>query len=292
LRDESALSTPLSKHANNGDTVKGVEEFDNENQNTPLTEIFSPDYFKTFKTPSPRSPLFQNEGGDVIQEEDDDEDEVIEEQTLRVAEEASVLSPSERVTANSHSSLLLCSALSTIAVSMGISKFKGHDLKTSVTPIAACVALFTILVKKMTCHLLQPTQKHFEEGSPKVVECVRTARDLLIKKISRETVALQAKLKLEDNGARIINMSQGVPCLRIFDASHQAMINFLNTKLLPYCDVIGEAHVRKSAALFVNQFYKQTGENELDESNVVITAGAIQAIYNCMALSIEVTPNK
>lgn len=127
-------------------------------------------------------------------------------------------------------------------------------------------------------------------GAPKVVAHVGKAKDLLIKKIARETAGLQRDLEANsaaNGGARLVNMSQGVPCLPIFEAAHKAMSTLLNTRRLPYSDVAGEPEVRESAALFVNTAYNQTGANAFSKDNVIITAGAIQAIYNCLALSIE-----
>jgi len=127
-------------------------------------------------------------------------------------------------------------------------------------------------------------------GAPKVVAHVGKAKDLLIKKIARETAGLQRDLEANsaaNGGARLVNMSQGVPCLPIFEAAHKAMTALLNTRRLPYSDVAGEPDVRESAALFVNVAYNQTGAKAFSKDNVIITAGAIQAIYNCLALSIE-----
>jgi hypothetical protein len=46
-----------------------------------------------------------------------------------------------------------------------------------------------------------------------------------------------------------------VPCLPIFPAAQQQMVDLINTKLLPYSDVPGTAAVRQTAADFVNKFY-------------------------------------
>eukprot|EP00742_Colponemidia_sp_Colp-10_P003066 GILJ01003269.1.p1 GENE.GILJ01003269.1~~GILJ01003269.1.p1 ORF type:complete len:459 (+),score=70.43 GILJ01003269.1:198-1379(+) len=68
------------------------------------------------------------------------------------------------------------------------------------------------------------------------------------------------------------------------------MSSVLNGRMLPYTDVAGIAAVRDTAAEFINRFYR-TDQMEtphtFDRSNVILTSGAVQAVYNVLALSIE-----
>lgn len=108
-------------------------------------------------------------------------------------------------------------------------------------------------------------------------ESVLSSQELLIKKIARDTAEITAPM---------INMSQGVPCREIFQESRFEMDKLLDTALLPYSDVIGSEATRQSAASFVNSFYFK-GDSLFGVDQVIICAGAIQAVYNCLALSIE-----
>jgi aspartate/methionine/tyrosine aminotransferase len=122
----------------------------------------------------------------------------------------------------------------------------------------------------------------------KIASRVAAASDLLIKKIARETAQLVSSLPSD---RKIVNMSQGVPCLPIFDQAYDEMVKLLNTKLLPYSDVPGSTDVRKVCAQFVNKMYS-IGQfsPSFDEENITVTSGAIQAIYCCLAISID-SPN-
>jgi aspartate/methionine/tyrosine aminotransferase len=83
----------------------------------------------------------------------------------------------------------------------------------------------------------------------KIAAKVAQSQELLIKKIAAETGALIA------GGAKLVNMSQGVPCLPIFAEAKTAIKHLLDTDNLPYSDVPGLAPVRDTAAEFVNKFY-------------------------------------
>jgi len=119
----------------------------------------------------------------------------------------------------------------------------------------------------------------------KITERVFSSNDLLIKKIARETAKLISSLPSDRH---IVNMSQGVPCLPIFDRALAEMVKLLNTRLLPYSDVPGTSDVRVVCAKFVNEMYKtETYSPGFTEENVTVTSGAIQAIYCSLAISVE-----
>lgn len=93
-------------------------------------------------------------------------------------------------------------------------------------------------------------------------------------------------------GNRIINLSQGVPCLPIFEQAAKAMEALLRKRMLPYSNVAGFAHVRDVAAEFVNHMYFGKGNTNADKmtfdaENVIITAGGIQACFDTLALVLE-----
>lgn len=132
---------------------------------------------------------------------------------------------------------------------------------------------------------LLPPMARVPAGTPKIVARVRKAKELLIKHIARETAALQQKLAVSGD-AIIIDMSQGVPCLPIFEAAREAMVRLVDSRRLPYSDVAGKMSVRGAAARFVNKVYGL--DPPFTASNTIITAGAVQAIFNCLSLSIEV----
>ena len=57
-----------------------------------------------------------------------------------------------------------------------------------------------------------------------------------------------------------------------------------------YTDVPGLAKVRDTAANFINFFYRTdtfATPIKFDRKNVIITAGAVQSVYNVLALSVE-----
>jgi aspartate/methionine/tyrosine aminotransferase len=116
----------------------------------------------------------------------------------------------------------------------------------------------------------------------KINQRVLDSTELLIKKIAAETAALVA------SGAKLVNMSQGVPCLPIFDEAQSAIIEAVQSKQLPYTDVTGMLSVRQTCASFVNQFYSNdTVKMHFDASNIVVTAGAIQAICNVLSMTVD-----
>jgi aspartate/methionine/tyrosine aminotransferase len=121
-------------------------------------------------------------------------------------------------------------------------------------------------------------------GLPKVLARVRDAKELMIKKITRETAVLQQMLAVSGD-AIIINMSQGSPCLPIFEVAREAMVKLVDTRRLPYSDVAGGMSVRGAAARFVNSVFSL--DPPFTAANTIITAGAIQAIFSCLSLSIE-----
>jgi aspartate/methionine/tyrosine aminotransferase len=126
-------------------------------------------------------------------------------------------------------------------------------------------------------------------------------------------IAAETNRIIAEQKANIIALSQGVPNLPIFDAAHQGIAGLLNSQRLPYTDVVGVQKVRETCAEFVNAFYplpsvpssraesKGGGESKRDgkgsstelvpfrftDRHVIVTAGAIQAVYNVLALSIE-----
>jgi aspartate/methionine/tyrosine aminotransferase len=135
----------------------------------------------------------------------------------------------------------------------------------------------------------------------KVRSRVRSSTQLLIKSIAAETNRL-----IQQEQANIINLSQGVPNLPMFHAASEAIQSLLETRRFPYTDVAGLLDVRQTAASFINsQYFPLASQPPLPSSNttatvdgdgdgfafdanhIVITAGAAQAVYNALALSIE-----
>lgn len=122
-------------------------------------------------------------------------------------------------------------------------------------------------------------------------------------------IAAETNRIIAEQKANIIALSQGVPNLPIFDAAHQGIAGLLDSKRLPYTDVVGVQKVRETCAEFVNAFYplpsvpsprsgsgggESKGESKgelvpfrFTDRHVIVTAGAIQAVYNVLALSIE-----
>jgi aspartate/methionine/tyrosine aminotransferase len=120
----------------------------------------------------------------------------------------------------------------------------------------------------------------------KVVERIQNSEQILIKKIAAETAQL-----IKEQNAQIISLSQGVPNLPIFDKAYEAMKAMLDTKRFPYTDVPGTMETRKVAADFINHFYQMKNKMrvpfQFNASHIIITAGAVQSVYNVLALSIE-----
>jgi len=296
----------------NQDSIKGVEEFDNEEQRaerrTSVTDVFGPNLDDLSRSPmstsalprAPESPPPLTLGGQdvvpttVAQAElnaldhtglSQEERPLKHERTMRVAPEGAVSWSAGIATAMA----FVCG--------FALAQRRTADRSAVGATVLVSLGVFTIgtrfgaYVRSRSAKLPTASAKPLlAMGSPKVVPHVRMAKDLLIKKIARETAALQRDLDANsetNGGARLVNMSQGVPCLPIFEAAHKAMTALLDKRLLPYSDVAGEPDVRESAAAFVNAVYHQTGAKAFSKDNVIITAGAIQSIYNCLALSVE-----
>jgi aspartate/methionine/tyrosine aminotransferase len=113
----------------------------------------------------------------------------------------------------------------------------------------------------------------------KIVSRIADSKQILIKQIAAETNRLIA----EEN-ASIVSLAQGSPNLPIFEHAYESMSNLLSQRKLPYTDVNGLLRVRQVASSFVNKFY---GRDFYDSNNVIITAGAVQSVYNVLALSVE-----
>ena len=111
---------------------------------------------------------------------------------------------------------------------------------------------------------------------------IREAEPLLIKQIAAETSALIA------DGAKILSLAQGTPNLPLFPTAVEEMNKLIATAKLPYTDVNGLASVRSIAAEFVRRYYPLPDHlsEPLDADHVLITTGAAQAVYNCLALSV------
>jgi len=117
---------------------------------------------------------------------------------------------------------------------------------------------------------------------PFIRPAIRNAQPLLIKQIAAETAQLIA-----DEGATILSLAQGTPNLPLFPAAVEAMTAHIATGRMPYTDVAGMTEVRETAAKFINQFYELPAHAApVSASNVVITAGAAQSVYNTLALSV------
>eukprot|EP00615_Pteridomonas_danica_P000598 CAMPEP_0114353438 /NCGR_PEP_ID=MMETSP0101-20121206/18667_1 /TAXON_ID=38822 ORGANISM="Pteridomonas danica, Strain PT" /NCGR_SAMPLE_ID=MMETSP0101 /ASSEMBLY_ACC=CAM_ASM_000211 /LENGTH=544 /DNA_ID=CAMNT_0001494281 /DNA_START=56 /DNA_END=1687 /DNA_ORIENTATION=+ len=301
----------VEKKKENGDTIQGVEEFDFDHQ-TSISDIFAEFSETKDEKEKPQEEEEEKEEISVVLH-DTKKDIIIQDKfnpisMMETENNNNVESKSMDDISVSYSSskTMIASLISSIAFGFGLKNLKGMNMtKSSLSSISAFAICCFLEYRRQCSNKLLPSSTSstmsftapISIGAPKIVSSVRSANDLLIKIIARETASLQEKLKIdhenENNGIqnglikqtkRIVNMSQGVPCLPIFEASHKAMTQILNTRLLPYSNVAGQSEIRTSAALFVNQFYNNM---EFDESNVIITAGAIQAIYNCMALSIE-----
>jgi aspartate/methionine/tyrosine aminotransferase len=121
----------------------------------------------------------------------------------------------------------------------------------------------------------------------KVVDRIEKSEQLLIKQIAAETNRL-----IQEQNAKIVNLSQGTPNLKIFEATERAMQSIIAERKLPYTDIAGLAKVRSTAAQFIKRFYRTKNfatKPSIKADNIIITAGAVQAVYNVLALSIEST---
>ncbi len=81
-----------------------------------------------------------------------------------------------------------------------------------------------------------------------------------------------------------------MPNLPIFDAARDAICELAQSQRLPYTDVAGMPDVRDICATFVNRMYhteSMVSSFAFGRNNVIITAGAVQAVYNVLALSID-----
>jgi hypothetical protein len=82
-----------------------------------------------------------------------------------------------------------------------------------------------------------------------VAHRVAGAKPLLIKEIAAE---VESTIR---EGHRVVNLSQGVPCLPLFDAAKEAMASFVSKGQLPYSAVAGIPEVRDSCARFVRKMF-------------------------------------
>lgn len=105
-----------------------------------------------------------------------------------------------------------------------------------------------------------------------------------LKPIPIKEIAAQVGKEIA-NGRQIVNMSQGVPCLPIFGEQAVAMAQLLEGQKLPYSPVAGIDSVRQSAAAFVNHAYGLRAR--FQASNVIVTAGGIQACHCALGLVLE-----
>jgi len=300
----------------NQDSIKGVEEFDIEDQ--PIVRRPSvTDVFKCFDEPvappvvtSPKAPelpvpptLQQEEAKHVEAEAKVDDHHV----SYELEEDDESATPAPSQPAATEGGPAWAGAAAALAIIGGLALAQRRSNHARAAEVVGVTTLVSLGAFAIGAHIGARARAHsasssasssssaaplplLAEGAPKVVSHVGKAKDLLIKKIARETAALQRDLDANsatNGGARLVNMSQGVPCLPIFEAAHKAMTALLDKRQLPYSDVAGEPDVRESAAAFVNAAYRQTGAKAFTKDNVIITAGAIQAIYNCLALSIE-----
>lgn len=66
------------------------------------------------------------------------------------------------------------------------------------------------------------------------------------------------------------------------------MTALIDSRCLPYVDVPGTQQCRQTCAAFVNTFYSTADRKfSFSHENVIVTTGGIQAIFNCLSLSIE-----
>jgi aminotransferase len=123
---------------------------------------------------------------------------------------------------------------------------------------------------------------------PFIKPTVSNARPILIKQIAAETSALVA------GGAQILSLAQGTPNLPLFPEASAAMVRLIEGGSLPYTDVAGLMSVRDTCARFVRERYTlpaHASADSLTGANVMITAGAAQAVYNSLALSVGSSPS-
>lgn len=136
------------------------------------------------------------------------------------------------------------------------------------------------LTQRDPCCSLPPAISHLT--MPFIRPAILHAQPLLIKQIAAETAQLIA-----DEGATILSLAQGTPNLPLFPAAVEAMTAHIATGRMPYTDVAGMMDVRETAAKFINQFYELPEHAApVSASNVMITAGAAQSVYNTLALSV------
>jgi len=112
-----------------------------------------------------------------------------------------------------------------------------------------------------------------------VTRRVQACIPLPIKEIAAEVASKIAA------GHSIVNMSQGVPCLPIFEKSDKAMTAIVQSRRLPYSAVPGIESVRKTCAAFVNSMYGLA--DAFSAENVIVTAGGIQACHLAFGLVLE-----
>ena len=120
-----------------------------------------------------------------------------------------------------------------------------------------------------------------EQRRPALARRVCDCQPLPIKVIAAEVADEIA------SGRDIVNMSQGVPCLPIFEPSEAAMVKLIHGRSLPYSNVGGMDSVRETCARFVNEAYALPSSAAYGKANVIVTAGGIQACHNVLGLVLE-----
>ena len=99
-----------------------------------------------------------------------------------------------------------------------------------------------------------------------------------------KVIAAEVSAKVLE-GKKIVNMSQGVPCLPIFEESARAMTELIDGGRLPYSAVPGINSVREACAHFVNDAYGLPAR--FAPEHVIVTAGGIQACHLALGLVLE-----
>ena len=120
------------------------------------------------------------------------------------------------------------------------------------------------------------------EDSLELTRRCASSKPLLIKEIAKQVGMVIAE------GADVINLSQGVPCLSVFPEAVESMTALLATGKLPYSDVQGLNDVRDSASTFVNTFYSNDRRTfSFTRDHCLVTAGGIQGCFVTLALAVE-----
>ena len=91
--------------------------------------------------------------------------------------------------------------------------------------VAAGAVITWLLLRKQVHGISDETAR---SGNVLLSRRVRACKPLPIKEIAAQVAAKSAE------NEHIVNMSQGVPCLPIFETSKQAMCNLVESRSLPY----------------------------------------------------------